>query len=113
MRPVAEDLAQSLFDHIPVGVGSQGVIPTTMKDLEASLEMGMDYSIREVSCSKCVFSFTCLLSSHGDTGLVKAASQYKAVCRHSHWPFIKVLLSTLYVPHTAKPTPVRTLTSLK
>ena len=25
--PVKEQLAQSLFDHIPVGVGSKGVIP--------------------------------------------------------------------------------------
>lgn len=32
--PVKEQLAQSLFDHIPVGVGSKGVIPTTAKDLE-------------------------------------------------------------------------------
>ncbi len=43
-----EELAQSLFDHIPVGVGSQGIIPTTASDLEASLEMGMDWSLREV-----------------------------------------------------------------
>ncbi|CAL5225356.1 g8159 [Coccomyxa viridis] len=42
-----EELAQSLFDHIPVGVGSQGIIPTTASDLEASLEMGMDWSLRE------------------------------------------------------------------
>ena len=47
--PVAEDLAQAMFDHIPVGVGSQGIIPTTMDDLEAALEMGMDFSIREVN----------------------------------------------------------------
>lgn len=39
-------LLQSLFDHIPVGVGSQGIIPTTAKDLEAALEMGMDWSLR-------------------------------------------------------------------
>lgn len=39
---------QSLFDHIPVGVGSQGIIPTTAKDLEAALEMGMDWSLRWV-----------------------------------------------------------------
>jgi tRNA-splicing ligase RtcB len=45
--PVKEQLAQSLFDHIPVGVGSKGVIPTTMKDLEEALEMGMDWSVRE------------------------------------------------------------------
>ena len=43
-----EQLAQALFDHIPVGVGSQGIIPTTAKDLEAALEMGMDWSLREV-----------------------------------------------------------------
>ena len=49
VAPVKEQLAQSLFDHIPVGVGSQGIIPTTAKDLEAALEMGMDYSLREVS----------------------------------------------------------------
>ncbi len=39
-------LLQALFDHIPVGVGSQGIIPTTAKDLEAALEMGMDWSLR-------------------------------------------------------------------
>ena len=27
IQPVKEQLAQSLFDHIPVGVGSKGVIP--------------------------------------------------------------------------------------
>lgn len=47
VEPVKEQLAQSLFDHIPVGVGSKGVIPTTMNDLESALEMGMDWSIRE------------------------------------------------------------------
>ena len=45
--PVQEQLAQALFDHIPVGVGSKGVIPTTAKDLEEALEMGMDWSLRE------------------------------------------------------------------
>jgi len=45
--PVKEQLAQSLFDHIPVGVGSKGVIPTSATDLDAALEMGMDWSIRE------------------------------------------------------------------
>ena len=49
--PVREQLAQSLFDHIPVGVGSKGVIPTSMADLDAALEMGMDWSIREASVS--------------------------------------------------------------
>lgn len=45
--PVQEQLAQALFDHIPVGVGSQGIIPTTSKDLEEALEMGIDWSLRE------------------------------------------------------------------
>ena len=44
---VKETLAQSLFDHIPVGVGSKGVIPTSASDLDAALEMGMDWSLRE------------------------------------------------------------------
>jgi tRNA-splicing ligase RtcB len=44
---VKEQLAQALFDHIPVGVGSQGIIPTSARDLEAALEMGMDWSLRE------------------------------------------------------------------
>lgn len=38
-----ERLAQSVFDHIPVGVGSQGIIPTSSKNLEEALEMGMDW----------------------------------------------------------------------
>ncbi|KAH3893370.1 hypothetical protein DPMN_017517 [Dreissena polymorpha] len=45
--PVREQLAQSLFDHIPVGVGSKGIIPMNAKDLEECLEMGMDWSLRE------------------------------------------------------------------
>jgi tRNA-splicing ligase RtcB len=44
---VQEQLTQSLFDHIPVGVGSKGVLPTKAQDLEEALEMGMDYSLRE------------------------------------------------------------------
>jgi len=47
VEDVKEQLAQSLFDHIPVGVGSQGIIPTSMDELEAVLEMGMDWSLRE------------------------------------------------------------------
>ena len=42
-----EKLAQALFDHIPVGVGSTGIIPTTKDDLEEALGMGMDWSLRE------------------------------------------------------------------
>ncbi len=51
---VKEQLAQTLFDHIPVGVGSQGIISTSAKDLEAALEMGMDWSLREVSPQLCL-----------------------------------------------------------
>lgn len=47
VKDVQEALAQALFDHIPVGVGSQGIIPTTKQGLMDSLEMGMDWSIRE------------------------------------------------------------------
>ena len=47
VQPVKEQLAQGLFDHIPVGVGSQGVIPTTPSDLQEALEYGMDWSVRE------------------------------------------------------------------
>jgi len=47
VRPVQEKLTQSLFDHIPVGVGSKGVIPTKNQDLVEALEMGMDWSVRE------------------------------------------------------------------
>eukprot|EP00475_Leptophrys_vorax_P018443 TRINITY_DN25233_c0_g3_i1.p1 TRINITY_DN25233_c0_g3~~TRINITY_DN25233_c0_g3_i1.p1 ORF type:complete len:530 (-),score=122.58 TRINITY_DN25233_c0_g3_i1:21-1451(-) len=47
VQPIQEVLAQSLFDHIPVGVGSKGVIPTTKESLIDALEMGMDWSVRE------------------------------------------------------------------
>jgi tRNA-splicing ligase RtcB len=47
VAPLKEQLAQSLFDHIPVGVGSKGVIPTSAHDLDCALEMGMDWSVRE------------------------------------------------------------------
>lgn len=47
VKGLTEELAQTLFDHIPVGVGSKGIIPTTMKSLEEALELGMDWSLRE------------------------------------------------------------------
>ena len=31
--PVKEQLAQCLFDHIPVGVGSKGIIPMTAQSV--------------------------------------------------------------------------------
>ena len=47
VAPCKEALAQGLFDHIPVGVGSQGVIPTDAAALQDALEYGMDFSVRE------------------------------------------------------------------
>jgi len=47
LEPVKERLTQSLFDHIPVGVGSQGIIPVKNNDLEEALQLGMDWSLRE------------------------------------------------------------------
>jgi len=47
VNPVKERLAQALFDHIPVGVGSQGIIPMKATDLEDALQLGMDWSLRE------------------------------------------------------------------
>nr|CDS35044.2 tRNA splicing ligase RtcB [Hymenolepis microstoma] len=45
--PVKEQLTQALFDHIPVGVGSKGIIPMNARNLDEALEMGMDWSLRE------------------------------------------------------------------
>jgi len=45
--PIKEQLTQSLFDHIPVGVGSKGIIPATAPTLIEALELGMDWSLRE------------------------------------------------------------------
>lgn len=47
VKPYKEELAQTLFNYIPVGVGSKGMIPMQAKDLEEALEMGMDWSVRE------------------------------------------------------------------
>jgi len=47
IQPVKEQLTQSLFDHIPVGVGSKGVIPINAQSLDEVLEMGVDWSLRE------------------------------------------------------------------
>merc|ERR1719502_2453985 len=47
VMPVKERLTQSLFDHIPVGVGSMGIIPTKAQDMEEALQLGIDWSLRE------------------------------------------------------------------
>lgn len=63
MADKKEELAQALFDHIPVGVGSQGIIATNTKDLDTILEMGMDYSVREVLHSPAPSVLTITLSA--------------------------------------------------
>ena len=45
LKECKESLTQSLFDHIPVGVGSRGVIPMSEQDLDQALTLGVDYSI--------------------------------------------------------------------
>lgn len=40
-----EKLCQSLFDHIPVGVGQDGVISITPEDIESILKNGIDWAI--------------------------------------------------------------------
>lgn len=47
IQPVKEDICQCLFDHIPVGVGSKGLIPMKAHDLDEAIEMGIDWCLRE------------------------------------------------------------------
>lgn len=47
VNPVKDQLAQSLFDHIPVGVGTKGLIPMREADLDEALTLGVDWSLRE------------------------------------------------------------------
>lgn len=47
VQPVKEKICQCLFDHIPVGVGSKGLIPMNAHDLDEAIEMGIDWSLRE------------------------------------------------------------------
>ncbi|KAK9751486.1 tRNA-splicing ligase RtcB [Popillia japonica] len=42
-----EKMAQNLYDNIPVGVGTKGVIPMTKASLDEALRLGMDWSIKE------------------------------------------------------------------
>ncbi|KAI6184191.1 RNA-splicing ligase RtcB-like protein [Aphelenchoides bicaudatus] len=50
VQPYKEQLTQAMFDHIPVGVGSRGIIPIKVRDFEECLEMGMDWTLREGYC---------------------------------------------------------------
>jgi len=45
VEDMKEELAQSLFDHIPVGVGTKGSIPANLNDLNQALKKGMDWCI--------------------------------------------------------------------
>jgi len=42
---VRERIAQAMFDHIPVGVGTSGVIPMKDGDIDDILEKGIDWAI--------------------------------------------------------------------
>lgn len=48
VEPLKEQLAQQLFNNVPVGVGGHSLMPTAPEDLNEILEMGMDWSVREV-----------------------------------------------------------------
>lgn len=47
IQPVKEEICQCLFDHIPVGVGTKGIIPMNAHDLDEVIEMGIDWALRE------------------------------------------------------------------
>ncbi|KAF4717681.1 hypothetical protein FOZ62_025384 [Perkinsus olseni] len=47
VEPVKEQLVQALYDCIPVGVGSEGVVPVNQDTLREALQYGMDWSVRE------------------------------------------------------------------
>lgn len=42
-----EELAETLYRHIPVGVGTEGFIPTTEEDIDEILETGIDWAIKK------------------------------------------------------------------
>lgn len=47
VQPLKEEICQCLFDHIPVGVGTKGIIPLNANDLDEVIEMGIDWALRE------------------------------------------------------------------
>lgn len=47
VREKQEQLAQAIFDHVPVGVGSEGGLPSSERVLKDALVYGMDWSLRE------------------------------------------------------------------
>ena len=42
-----DQLAQALYDHIPVGVGTEGLIPVTEEEIDDILENGIDWAIEK------------------------------------------------------------------
>jgi tRNA-splicing ligase RtcB len=42
-----DSIAQSLFNHIPVGVGTSGVLPTDSDSITNALQLGQDYAITQ------------------------------------------------------------------
>ena len=44
---VRDEMAQALFDHIPVGVGTKGGVRLNQTTLDEALTLGMDWSIKE------------------------------------------------------------------
>lgn len=47
IKPKQEELTQLLFNHIPVGVGSQGFILCNQENLDDALCLGMDWCVKE------------------------------------------------------------------
>lgn len=47
IKDVQEGLAQAIYNHIPVGVGSQGIIPCRSADLDEALQLGMDWTVKK------------------------------------------------------------------
>ncbi len=42
-----EELAQTMYDHLPAGVGTDGVIPVSEEDIDEILETGIDWAIKQ------------------------------------------------------------------
>jgi tRNA-splicing ligase RtcB len=47
--PYKEQLAQTMFDYIPVGIGSKGIIPINVRDFEECLEMVSNLNLQLTS----------------------------------------------------------------
>jgi tRNA-splicing ligase RtcB len=75
VAPVKETLAQALFDHIPVGVGSTGVVPMTAADLDA-LKAAASAAARAARRS----SRICACSSAAMTRASSSSSRCAASC---------------------------------